>query len=150
MPSLFTTVSWPRGRAPRRAAVLDRVADALPWAQLLEALAPIYGQGSTGRPPYPLKVMLRVYVLQWLFSLSDKSTEDLILDSHSAASFAGIDPWQPRPPGETAVREFRHLMEEHNAGACVEIIRAALLAAGKEVRPGRIVEPVMRQRQAPR
>ena len=148
MSSLFTTVTWPRGRAPRRTVLLDRINALMPWQRLSDRVLPVYSQGLTGRKPYPLNTMLRVYVLQWVFQLSDESTEDLILDSHAAASFAGIDPWEPRPPGATAVRTFRQLIEQWPGDQCRKEIARALQANGAEIRTGQIKEPVLRQPMA--
>jgi IS5 family transposase len=141
MTSLFCSVSWPRGRKPRRARLLERLESLLPWASLEQMISPNYPRPETGRPPYPLAVMVRVFVLQWLFDLSDESAEDLILDSHSAAAFVGLDPWKPRPPGASAIGRFRLLVEAHENDAFRFEIGLALLGAKAELRLGRIIEP---------
>jgi len=141
---LFTSVSWPRGRAPRRARLLERLDKLIPWGEL-EALAdPSYPKPATGRPPYPLPVMIRVWTLQFLWQLSDESSEDLILDCHSAATFAGLDPWRPRPPGATAIGNFRKAVAGIERDAFRLALSDALLAAGAELRLGAVREPVLR------
>ena len=144
MKSLFCSVSWPQGRKPRRARLLERLESVLPWSRLVQLIDPVYPKSCTGRPPYPLAVMVRVYVLQWVFGLSDESAEDLILDSHSAAAFAGLDPWKPRPPGSSAIGRFRLLVESHNNDEFRFEISLALLGAKAELRLGRITEPLLK------
>jgi len=88
--------------------------------------------------------MVRVCVLQWLFNLSDESTEDMILDSHSAAMFAGLDPWKPRPPGESAIGRFRELVEKYPNDEFRLAIHLVMIAASAEVRRGVVREPVLK------
>lgn len=142
--SLFTNLSWPRGRKPRRARLLERLDSILPWHELESLAAPLYPAPTSGRPPYPLRLMARVWVLQFLYSLSDESTEDQLLDAHSAASFVGIDPWRPRPPGATAIRNFRLLVDRVPAFRLA--VSDALISAGADLRLGQIREPVLRCR----
>jgi transposase, IS5 family len=144
MTSLFTSVSWPRGRKPRRARLLERLDSVLPWHDLEAMVQPLYPKPTSGRPPYPLRLMVRVWILQFMYTLSDESTEDQLLDCHSAASFVGIDPWRPRPPGATAVRSFRLLVERIDGDAFRLVISTALIAARAELRLGQIREPVLR------
>lgn len=144
--SLFTSVSWPRGRQPRRAVLLERVDAILPWHDLERLVDPLYPKPTTGRPPYPLRVMVRLYALAWMFRLSEESAEDLILDSHSAALFVGLDPWRPRPPGASAIRNFRHLVAKVPDDGFHLALSLALAVARAELRPGKIVEPVLKTR----
>ncbi|MBK7023993.1 MAG: transposase [Sulfuritalea sp.] len=142
--SLFTTISWPRGRKPRRARLLERLDSILPWHELESLAAPLYPAPASGRPPYPLRLMVRVWVLQFIFGVSDESGEDLLLDAHSAASFVGIDPWRPRPPGATAIRNFRLLVDRVPGDAFRLAVSDALISAGADLRLGQIREPVLR------
>lgn len=144
MPSIFTSVSWPRGRRPRRARLLERLDAVMPWRDLEALVDPFYPKPATGRPPYPLRVMVRVYVLQLVFCLSDESVEDLILDSHSAISFTTLDPWKPRPPGASAIGSFRKLVDRLPEDTVHLAIDLALVAARAELRRGKIIEPVLR------
>ena len=40
---------------------MDRV---VPWAALVELIAPYYPEGRNGRPPFALETMLRVHFMQ--------------------------------------------------------------------------------------
>ena len=43
----------------------------IPWARWVELIEPFYYSGNKGRKPKPLQTMLRMYLLQAWFSLSD-------------------------------------------------------------------------------
>ncbi len=146
--SLFTSLSWPKAKTPKRAEVLNFMNSVLPWPRLEEIAKRVHVEKrATGRPGYPTKMMVRVAVLQMIYRLSDEGTESLILDSHAAAHFAGLDPWRPRPPGASAIRNFRNLLRREMLLEEIQIeIFAALNLAGAFFQPGAIIEPVIRRR----
>lgn len=47
--------------------------------------------GGRGRPPTGLERMLRMYIAQQCFGLSDEATEDARYDSQAIRHFVGID-----------------------------------------------------------
>jgi len=56
----------------------------VPWMQLCALIEPVYpkgGSGEGGRPPVPLERMLRIYLLQLWFNLSDPAVEEALYDS---------------------------------------------------------------------
>jgi IS5 family transposase len=63
----------------------------MPWAEVLGVIEPHYPKGKRGRPPVGLKRMLRVYLVQQWYSLSDEGVEDAITDSQALRGFVGID-----------------------------------------------------------
>jgi IS5 family transposase len=60
----------------------------------------------TGRPGYPLLVMLRVLLLAQWYGLSDPELEDALADRLSFRRFAGL-PLAGPVPDETTVCRFR-------------------------------------------
>ena len=53
-----------------------------PWLALLAEIEPFYPKGAgRGRPPIGLERMLRMYVVQQCFGLSDAGTEDALYDT---------------------------------------------------------------------
>lgn len=60
-----------------------------------------------------IEKMLRMYLLQIWFNLSDPGTEDAIYDSYAMRKFTGIDFMTEAVPDETTLCKFRHLLEEH-------------------------------------
>jgi IS5 family transposase len=60
--------------------------------------------------------MLRIYLLQHWFNLSDPAVEEALYDSAAMRAFAGIDLGREPAPDETMVCKFRHLLERHELG----------------------------------
>ena len=50
----------------------------IPWAAWVNKILPYYPSGKRGRPPRGIEVMLRMYLLQIWFNLSDEGLEDAI------------------------------------------------------------------------
>jgi hypothetical protein len=144
----FLAARWPKSKAPRRADALALLEKLLPWDDFEAMLRPHYLADTRkfGRKGYSLRMMARCWVVACVWRLSDDGLVNLILDSLAVAKFIGCDPWQPRPPSESAFRNFRHLVE--NAGLSLTIrtkIDAALAEAGIQWRQGAIVEPVFKR-----
>jgi IS5 family transposase len=60
----------------RRDRFLGDLEQLVPWAALVEALDPHYPKsGRRGRPPIGLEPMLRLYMAQQCFGLSDEKVE---------------------------------------------------------------------------
>lgn len=165
-PALFTSVRWPRAKTVKRDAVLTHLDKIINWPEIEAMVRPHYSADiqATGRKGYSLKMMLRCVILQYLWNLSDRQTEVEILDSHAMSRFVGTDPWKPRPPSYSKIREFRvTLMSWHcdpvsgarTLGeprnylclheAVVDAFLADLRRAGMEVRQGTVVDPQFRR-----
>ena len=56
--------------------------------------------------------MLRIYVLQNLYDLSDMGTVAEVIDSRAFSEFCGVDSSNQVPDGDTLGR-FRHILEEN-------------------------------------
>ena len=59
--------------------------------------------------PYPLETMLRLYLLQNLYDLSDEATAAEAIDSRAFSDFCGVDSSNQVPNGDTIGR-FRNLL----------------------------------------
>ncbi len=73
-------------------------------------------KGKKGRKAKPIETMLRMYLLQVWFSLSDEGVEEAIYDSYAMRRFMGLDFALEQVPDATTLLHFRHLMEKHNLG----------------------------------
>lgn len=153
-PALFTAIRWPKATTPKREQILSMVERSIDWKLLEEIARPFYQADArrTGRKGYSLRMMLRLFVLQRLWHMSDRAAEHAVLDSHALAQFIGTDPWAPRPPSATAIRTFRKTLQDAEvdiatsaADLIEERLTASLRAAGLEFRPGRIEDPVFRR-----
>jgi IS5 family transposase len=101
----------------------------IPWARLVALIEPHYYKdrpGKRGRKAKPVETMLRMYLLQVWFSLSDEGVEDAVYDSYAMRRFLGLDFAVEQVPDATTLLHFRHLLEEHHVGE-------KLLAAQNEV-----------------
>ena len=53
---------------------LDQIERIVPWKEGLAMIQPCYYKGERGNKPYPLETMLRLYLLQNLYDLSDEAS----------------------------------------------------------------------------
>lgn len=53
---------------------LSQIERIVPWKEWLAMIQPCYYKGERGNKPYPLEIMLRLYLLQNLYDLSDEAT----------------------------------------------------------------------------
>ncbi len=91
----------------------------IPWARWVGLIEPHYysgAKGKRGRKAKPVETMLRVYLLQVWFSLSDEGVEDAVYDSYAMRRFMGLDFAVEQVPDATTLLHFRHLMEKHKLG----------------------------------
>jgi IS5 family transposase len=127
-------------RKTRREKFLERMDALLPWKKLERQLAKKYSAGRVGRKPYPLKVMLRVHVMQLLYNLSDPAMEDALYEIESMRRFAGLR-LSDNLPDETTILNFRHFLEKHKFGKCLfETIQRHLAGQGLRLQEGSIVD----------
>jgi len=100
-----------RRKKTRREELLDTMNAIIPWDWLCALIEPHYYHNKTGRPAIPIETMLRMYLLQIWFSLSDELTEDSILDSRAMRNFVGINFLTKQAPDATTLMKFRHILE---------------------------------------
>lgn len=126
----------------RRERFLAEIEAVTPWAAMVSALEAFYPKGTgRGRPPIGLERMLRMYVAQQCFGLSDEGMEDAIYDSQSIRRFVGIDLARESAPDATTLLKFRRLLEEHGLTRTLfETINAHLADKGLMMREGTIVD----------
>ena len=129
----------------RRERFLAQIETLTPWTQLEAALAPFYPAGKgQGRPPLGLSRMLRMYVAQQCFGLSDEGIEDAVYDSHAIRRFIGIDLAREEAPDATTLLKFRRLLEDQGlTGVIFEIIRDHLAREGLLLREGTLVDATL-------
>jgi len=113
----FTDVEYGnRRRVSRRERFLTTMDATIPWAVWVGLIEPFYYTGKKGRKPKPVETMLRMYLLQVWFSLSDEGVEEAIYDSYAMRRFMGLDFTTEQVPDATTLLHFRHLLEKHELG----------------------------------
>lgn len=130
-----------RKRRTQRERFLDTMEEIIPWEEWVAMIAPHYPNGRRGRPTKGIEKMLRMYLLQCWFNLSDEGTEDAIYDSYAMRKFAGIDFLTEDAPDATTLLRFRHLLEEHELNkAFFEAINRVMTLSGYMMKGGSIVD----------
>jgi IS5 family transposase len=129
----------------RRDRFLAEIEAVTPWAALEKTVVPFYpSSGGRGRPPIGLARMLRMYVAQQCFGLSDEGIEDALYDSQAIRHFVGIDLSRESAPDATTLLNFRHLLERHQLTESIfNAINGHLAEKGLLLREGTIIDATL-------
>lgn len=87
-------------------AQIDRI---VPWGKWVAEIKPYYYKGERGNKPYDLEQMLRIYLVQNLYNLSDRTTVAEVIDSRAFSDFCGVESSNQVPDGDTLGR-FRNIL----------------------------------------
>ena len=98
-----------------RAKFFEQIEPHLPIDEWIAIIRPIYYPNAHkgGNQPKPLEIVLRAYLVQNFFSLSDEATEDAIYDSLATRKFVGIAANESDIPDHSTICRFRNLLVEH-------------------------------------
>jgi transposase, IS5 family len=146
MQSSFAELEYAaKKKRTRRDRFLAEIEAVTPWAALITEIAPFYPKGEgPGRPPIGLERMLRMYVAQQCFGLSDEGIEDALYDSQAIRRFVGMDLGRESAPDSTTLVKFRRLLEEHKLTERIfEAIKTHLADKGLLLREGTIVDATL-------
>ena len=129
-------------RVTRRDRFLSEIEAVTPWLALVAEIEPFYPKGEgRGRPPIGMHRMLRMYIAQQCFGLSDEGIEDAIYDSQAIRGFIGIDLNRETAPDATTLLKFRRLLEENNLTERIfTAINTVLAAKGLLLKEGTVVD----------
>lgn len=138
----FTDVEYGnRRRVSRRETFLVQMNATIPWDRLVGLIVPHYYDSKKGRKPKPVETMLRMYLLQVWFSLSDEGVEDAVYDSYAMRCFMGLDFSVEQVPDATTLLHFRHLLEKHRLGEKILAVQNDLFEEqGWVMRGGTIID----------
>jgi IS5 family transposase len=141
----FTDVEYAnRRRKTRRGEFLEMMDGMIPWGEWCDLIRPYYYKGGMGRRPIAIETMLRMYMLQVWFSLSDEGVEDAIYDSYAMRRFMRIDFCDEQAPDATTLLRFRHLLERNGIGEKLLAYQVACLeGGGYMMRGGTIVDATL-------
>lgn len=129
-------------KVTRRDRFLSEIDAVTPWPALIAEVEPYYPRGDNrGRPPIGLARMLRMYIAQQCFGLSDEGIEDAIYDSQAVRAFIGIDLNREAAPDATTLLRFRRLLEVHGLTRSIfTAINTHLAQKGLLLREGTVVD----------
>jgi transposase, IS5 family len=135
-----------RKRITKREEFLRAMDEFIPWEEWVSYIEPHYPKGQRGRPPMGIEKMLRMYLLQCWFNLSDEGIEDAIYDSYALRWFMKINFVDEQVPDATTLLNFRHLLEKHNiAKVFFHAFTSTLEKCGYMMRGGSIVDATLIQ-----
>jgi IS5 family transposase len=127
----------------RKQVFLEQMDQVVPWAALVELIAPYYPEGRTGRPPFSLLTMLRIHFMQQWFTLSDPAMEEAFFDTPLYHEFARIDE-SSRMPDESTILRFRHRLEKHKLAAQILLtVNELLTRQGVLLKAGTAVDATL-------
>jgi transposase len=122
------------------ASLLSLMDSVLPWKKL-NALARIQGSGF---PAARTETLLRIYLVQEWFGLSDDATEAALHDSISIRAFVRLDALYGDPPDLSVIRRFRQQLNSWEGRPSIRsTVDQYLLANRYFVRNGSRLEPVL-------
>jgi transposase, IS5 family len=128
-------------KTTRRERFLQMMEAMVPWRKWVTIIEGNYPKGDRGRPPIGAEKMLRMYLLQIWFNLSDELMEDSLYDSQSMRQFVGINLLTEVVPDATTLLKFRHVLEEHGiAKRLFDELKSELIKSGKMMKEGTIVD----------
>ena len=88
---------------------LDEIERIVPWEKWVSIIKPYYYKGERGNKPYDLERMLRIYLVQNPYNLSDMATVAEVIDSRAFSDFYGVESSNQVPDGDTLGR-FRNIL----------------------------------------
>ena len=130
-----------RKKITKREEFLNIMEEIIPWDEWVEYIRPYYPSSQRGRPAKGIEKMLRMYLLQVWFNLSDEGIEDAIYDSYAFRKFMGINFTEEQVPDATTLLKFRHLLEKNHLGEQMFMaINYVLEQGGAMMKGGTIVD----------
>lgn len=127
----------------RKREFLTEMEGVVPWAALVELIAPYAPEGKKGRPPFALQTMLRIHFMQQWFTLSDPAMGEALHDMPLFREFAQLS-WDSRLPDESTILRFRHVLERHKlAEQILATINELLHDKGLMLKAGTVVDATL-------
>lgn len=93
----------------RKKDFLEQISRILPWDELSSIAQPCYNEIKFEDQRYELNLLLRIYLLQDIYKLTDDGIRNEIADSRAFSDFCGVESSDQIPDGN-AIEQFRNLM----------------------------------------
>ena len=118
-------------------AQIERI---VPWGEWIALIKPCYYKGKRGNKPYDLERMLRIYLIQNLYDLSDMATMAEVIDSRAFSEFCGVDSSNQVPDGDTLGRYRNLLVKNSLQEKLFAQVVSLLMERGMILKKGTIVD----------
>ena len=119
---------------------LSQIERIVPWGEWIALIKPHYYKGERGNKPYDLERMLRIYLIQNLYDLSDMGTVAEVIDSRTFSEFCGVDSSNQVPDGDTLGRFRNPLMKSNLQEKLFAQVMCLLTERGLILKKGTIVD----------
>jgi IS5 family transposase len=138
----FTDIEYMNRKRPtKRDEFLRMMNNIIPWSEWIAYIKPYYFNNKVGRPARGIEIMLRMFLLQAWFTLSDEGIEDSIYDSYAFRTFMNLDFMNEQVPDATTLCNFRKLLIDNDiAKVLFETIKRKLEEHGQMLRGGSVVD----------
>jgi IS5 family transposase len=119
---------------------LDKLESIIPWDNFIKIIQPSYYKGELGNKPYPLELMLRIFILQNVYNLADMAVMNEVIDSRAFSNFCGVKSPDEVPNGDTIGR-FRNILTRNGLQEKIfaEVVKI-LVSKGLILKKGTIVD----------
>jgi IS5 family transposase len=119
---------------------LDKLESVIPWDNFIKIIQPSYYKGELGNKPYPLELMLRIFILQNVYNLADMAVMNEVIDSRAFSNFCGVNSPDEVPNGDTIGR-FRNILTRNGLQEKIfaEVVKI-LVGKGLILKKGTIVD----------
>ena len=92
---------------------LEQMDQLIPWSEWVEVIKPCYYKEEWGNTPYDLELMLRIYVLQMVYNVTDMAVAAEAIDSRAFSEFCHVTSSNQVPNGDTIGRFRNTLVKNH-------------------------------------
>lgn len=130
-----------RKRVTKKEVFLNEMDKIIPWEKWIKEINKYYYHNKLGRKAIDIEKMLRMYLMQIWFNLSDEGIEDSIYDSYAMRSFSRINFLEEQVPDATTLLHFRRILENNSISKKIlEEINIILEKSGQMMKGGTIVD----------
>lgn len=114
----------------------------IPWSSVVAEIEPYYPKViGLGQLPIGVERILRMYIAQQCFGLSDERIEDEIYNNQAIRTFVGIDLSHESAPDAATLLKFRRLLVTHELTECIfNAINTLLAVKGLLLKEGTVVD----------
>ena len=91
---------------------LEIIDQSINWNKLVQPLEAVINRSERGRKPFPVLLIVKCFILQTIYGLSDPRLEEEIADRRSFQLFLGLSSGDSIPD-ETTICRYRELFARH-------------------------------------